>query len=134
MHRIKYKRHRVVLRPSLVLLSLNSKRRSSCAIYILSLKIETKSSKVEKKNKMVDKIEMSLDDIIKTNKIGFRRKGGAAGGGAGRKPVKGSNAAGPRRNQTSTSKFRGTQNRQIGGGARAPQRIPRKFARVRNTT
>lgn len=83
---------------------------------------------------MVDKIEMSLDDIIKTTKIGFRRKGGAAGGGAGRKNVKGSNAGGPRRTQNSPAKFRGTQNRQIGGVARAPQRSPRKFARVSNTT
>lgn len=85
---------------------------------------------------MVDKIEMSLDDIIKTNKIGFRRKAGATGGGgggAGRKNVKG-NTTGPRRNQNSATKFRGTQNRQIGGASRAPQRSPRKFARVRNTT
>lgn len=84
---------------------------------------------------MVDKIEMSLDDIIKTNKIGFRRKGGAAGAGGEKKNIRGGNAGGPRRTQNPTSKFRGTQNRQIGGGARgAPQRSPRKFARVRNTT
>jgi len=69
---------------------------------------------------MVDKIEMSLDDIIKTNKIGFRRSGGAA---AGRNNV--------RRTPT---KFRGTNNRQIGGGpkGRASNRgaqQTRKFTR-----
>jgi len=69
---------------------------------------------------MADKIEMSLDDIIKTNKIGFRRSGG---GGGGR------NNNNNRRPQT---KFRGTSNRKIGPKGRqtnrgAPQ--ARKFTR-----
>lgn len=87
---------------------------------------------------MVDKIEMSLDDIIKTNKIGFRRPGGAggrkatnanAGGGGGQR----------RNNNNLTTKFRGTTNRQIGNNARPKGRargVPqtRNFSRVRNTT
>lgn len=81
---------------------------------------------------MVDKIEMSLDDIIKTNKIGFRRSGGS---GPGRKNVDGA-AGGPSRN--TQTKFRGTKNRPIGGGSngaggkgriRSTQPI-RKFTRV----
>lgn len=96
------------------------------------------NKKQEKATKMVDKIEMSLDDIIKTNKIGFRRGGGGGGakkqvnGGAGgkaRRNIGGNNKAPP-------SKFRGTQNRQIGkpkgrsfGGAPT-----RKFTRVRKSS
>lgn len=83
---------------------------------------------------MVDKIEMSLDDIIKKNKIGFRR-GGGSGAGA-KKQANG--AGGNRRNvgQKSSPKFRGTANRQIGkpkgrsfGGAPT-----RKFTRVRKSS
>lgn len=80
---------------------------------------------------MVDKIDMSLEDIIKTNKIGFRR------GGAAKKQQ--ANGAGgqrrPRQQQQQTTKFRGTANRQIGkqkgrtfGGSQ-----PRKFTRVRKS-
>lgn len=80
---------------------------------------------------MVDKIEMSLDDIIKTNKIGFRRGRPANN----RKQANG--AAGNRRNSIKKpiTKFRGTSNRQIGkpkgrtfGGAAS-----RKFTRVRKS-
>lgn len=82
---------------------------------------------------MVDKIDMSLEDIIKTNKIGFRR-GGAA------KKQQANGAGGQRRPrqqqpQQQNTKFRGTANRQIGkqkgrtfGGSQ-----PRKFTRVRKS-
>lgn len=83
---------------------------------------------------MVDKIEMSLDDIIKKNKIGFRRNAGGA-----KKQANGAGGGGGnRRNagQKSTQKFRGTANRQIGkpkgrsfGGAPT-----RKFSRVRKSS
>ncbi|XP_031634570.1 aly/REF export factor 2 [Contarinia nasturtii] len=59
---------------------------------------------------MVDKIEMSLDDIIKTNKIGFRRNGA-------KKQVNGAGGAGGNRRKIGNKpvqKFRGTANRQIG--------------------
>lgn len=81
---------------------------------------------------MVDKIEMSLDDIIKTNKIGFRR------GGATKKQVNGAGGGGGNRRKAvgkPNPKFRGTANRQIGkpkgrsfGGAPT-----RKFTRVRKS-
>lgn len=84
---------------------------------------------------MVDKIEMSLDDIIKTNKIGFRRGGGAGAkkqvNGAGAKNRNGRNAGG---NSKAPSKFRGTTNRQIGGkpkGRSFGGAPTRKFTRVR---
>lgn len=89
---------------------------------------------------MVDKIEMSLDDIIKTNKISFRR-GGATGNA--RKANNANNArnggggGGGRRNNAPATNFRG---RQSGGGAgagkgRAPvrggvQQARSKFPRV----
>lgn len=92
---------------------------------------------------MVDKIEMSLDDIIKKNKIGYRRQGGAPGAsGAVRKNLNGK--APIRRNSNNNNNnqkgnFRGTVNRKIGGGVRPTQqrgspRIARKFPRVRNTS
>lgn len=84
---------------------------------------------------MVDKIEMSLDDIIKTNKIGFRR---------GRASFNGKKPAGkPQRNNGNNkqqqkggvTKFRGTANRQIGKPkgrtAFRTAAAPRKFTRVR---
>lgn len=87
---------------------------------------------------MVDKIEMSLDDIIKKNKIGFRRNAGGSGGGA-RKQANGAGGGGGNRRNTgpkTTQKFRGTANRQIGkpkgrsfGGAPT-----RKFSRVRKSS
>lgn len=59
---------------------------------------------------MVDKIDMSLDDIIKTNKIGFRRSG-AAGKARKQLTTSGRNqpkkAGGPVRRNAST--FRGRQ-------------------------
>lgn len=81
---------------------------------------------------MVDKIDMSLEDIIKTNKIGFRRGGTA-------KKQQANGAGGQRRprqqQQQQNTKFRGTTNRQIGkqkgrtfGGSQ-----PRKFTRVRKS-
>ncbi|XP_031627303.1 aly/REF export factor 2-like [Contarinia nasturtii] len=54
---------------------------------------------------MANKIEMSLDDIIKTEKIGFRR-------GGAKKQVNG--AGGYRRKVDYKPKFHGTANRQIG--------------------
>ncbi|XP_055316383.1 aly/REF export factor 2 isoform X2 [Sitodiplosis mosellana] len=58
---------------------------------------------------MVDKIEMSLDDIIKTNKIGFRR------GGTTKKQVNGAGGGNRRKaGGKPPQKFRGTANRQIG--------------------
>lgn len=81
-------------------------------------------------SKMVDKIEMSLDDIIKTNKIGFRR------GGATKKQANGAGVGNRRKvGGKPTQKFRGTANRQISkpkgrsfGGAPT-----RKFTRVRKS-
>lgn len=84
---------------------------------------------------MVDKIEMSLDDIIKKNKIGFRRPGAA-----GKKPIgKGKPSVNNRRQNNQTTKFRGTANRQIvRKGPRPTQQrgvnVARKFPRVRKPT
>ena len=84
---------------------------------------------------MVDKIEMSLDDIIKKNKIGFRRGGGGAGGGSGGAKKQANGAGGNRRNagQKPAPKFRGTANRQIGKpkGRSFGAAPTRKFSRVR---
>lgn len=81
---------------------------------------------------MVDKIDMSLEDIIKTNKIGFRR------GGTAKKPQ--ANGAGGQRRprqqqQQQNTKFRGTANRQIGKpkGRTFGASQPRKFTRVRKS-
>lgn len=86
---------------------------------------------------MVDKIEMSLDDIIKKNKIGFRRSGGAGGssGGAANKARKTNiRNGGPRRNnQQTTTKFHGGRPNGTPKGGRGTIRggvQARKFSRV----
>lgn len=81
---------------------------------------------------MVDKIEMSLDDIIKTNKIGFRRGGAVNKARKGTAPRNGGGS--PRKQQQTTAKFRGGRpNTAAPKGGRGVVRggvQARKFTRV----
>lgn len=73
---------------------------------------------------MGDKIEMSLDEIIKTSKIGNVRRGGAGGRGRSRGGFRGGNQGG-RQTQSGGGGILKGRNRGL-----APRS---KFARVRGT-
>lgn len=78
---------------------------------------------------MGDKIEMSLDDIIKTTKIGGIRRGGGGGRGrSSRGASRGGNQGGGRQTQSGGTGAAVLKGRNRG----VPQRA--KFARVRGTT